>query len=100
MDNFLHKFVTPEGHDGHGLYVTSILDNIYKFGGKHDQYRYHHMWASTNCSIETVCASAMVIYKHALSGKYRFLCQCCGKDVHSSSSVMVAIPYVSLKDTG
>jgi hypothetical protein len=30
------------------------------------------VWASSNCSIETVCASAMVIYTHVLSGKYRF----------------------------
>jgi hypothetical protein len=59
------------------------LDNIYKFGRKHEQYNYHCMWASRNCSIETVCASAMVIYNRVLSGKYRFWCWCCGKDVHS-----------------
>ncbi len=104
MDNLLHKFITPEGQEGYGLYIASILDNIYKFGGKHDQYRYHRMWASINCSIETVCASAMVIYKHVMSGKYRFWCRCCGKDVHSPSSgqynklhdIMVAISCVSL----
>jgi hypothetical protein len=104
MDNLLHKFVTPEGQEGYGLYIASILNNIYKFGGKHERYKYHWMWASSNCSIGTVCASAMVIYKHVLSGKYRCWCQCCGKDMHSSSSgpyntlhdIMVAIPYVSL----
>lgn len=32
MDNLLHKFVTPEGQEGYGLYIASILDNIYKFG--------------------------------------------------------------------
>ena len=104
MDNLLHKFVTPEGQEGYGLFIASILDNIYKFGGKHDRYRYHRMWACSNCSIESVCASAMVIYKHVISGKYRFWCRCCAKDVHSSSSgqyntlhdIMVAIPYVSL----
>ena len=36
MDNLLHKFVTPEGQEGYGLYIASILDSIYKFGGKHD----------------------------------------------------------------
>ena len=36
MDNLLHKFVTPGGQEGHGLYIASILDNIYMFGGKHD----------------------------------------------------------------
>ncbi len=104
MDNLLHKFLTPEGQEGYGLYIASIFDSIYKFGGKHDRYRYHRMWACSNCSIETVCASAMVIYKHVLSGKYRFWCRCCEKDVHKSSSgqyntlhdIMVAIPYVSL----
>ena len=40
MDTLLHKFVTPEGHEGYGLYIASILDNIYKFGGKHDRYKY------------------------------------------------------------
>jgi hypothetical protein len=75
MDNLLHMFVNPEGQEGYGLYVASILDNIYKFGGKHDRYRYHRMWACSNCSIETVCASAMVIYKHVISCKYRFWCR-------------------------
>ena len=72
MDNLLHKFVTPEGQEGYGLYIASILDNIYKFGGKHNRYKYHRMWASSNCSIETVCASAMVIYKHVLSENIDF----------------------------
>ncbi len=61
MDNLLHNIVTPEGQEAYGLYIASILDNIYKFGGKHDRYRYHRMWACSNCSIETVCASAMFI---------------------------------------
>jgi hypothetical protein len=30
MDNLLHKFVTPEGQEGYGLYIASVLDNIYK----------------------------------------------------------------------
>ncbi len=104
MDNLLHMFVCPEGQEGYGLYIASILDYIYKFGGKHVRYTYHQMWACSNCSIETVCASAMVIYKHVISGKYRFWCRCYAKDVHSSSSgqyntlhnIMVAIPYGSL----
>ena len=51
-DNLLHMIVTPEGQEGYGLYVASILDNIYKFGGKHDQYRYHRMWASSNSPLK------------------------------------------------
>jgi hypothetical protein len=96
MDNLLHKFVTPEGQEGYGLYMASILDNIYKCGGKHDGYKYHRIWASSNCSIESLCASAMVIHTHFLSGKYRFWCHCCGKDVHSSSCGQ----YNTLHDIG
>ncbi len=72
MDNLIHTFVTPEGNQRHGLYIGSMLDSIFKFGGKHERCRYNRMWARSNCCIETVCASAMVIYKHATSGKYRF----------------------------
>ena len=95
-DNLFHKFGTLEGHDGYGLYIASILDNIYKFGGKHDQYKYHHMLASSNCSIETDCASAMVLYKHVLSGKYRFWCLCCGKDVTVLPLVTTTHSMISL----
>ncbi len=104
MDNLICTFVTPEGHSRHGLHIGSMLDSIFKFGGKDERYKFHHMWASSNCCIETVCASAMVIYKHVTSGKYRFWCQCCRNNVHSSTSgqyntlhdIMVAIPYVSI----
>ena len=34
------------------------------------------MWACSNCSIETICASVMIIYKHVLCGKYRFFGVC------------------------
>ena len=105
MDNLLDKFVTPDGHEVYGLRIDSILDNIFKFGGKHERYnRSHRMWASSNCSIESVFASAMVIYKEVSSGTFRFFCRCCQKNVHSSSSpnynslhdIMLAIPYVSI----
>ena len=36
MDNLLCKFVTPEGQEGYGLYIASVLDNIYKLGGKNE----------------------------------------------------------------
>ncbi len=36
MDNLIHTFVTPEGHWRHGLYIGSMLDSIFKFGGKHE----------------------------------------------------------------
>ena len=46
----------------------------------------------------------MVVYKGAASGKYRFWCQCCRKNVHATTSgeyeslhdAMVTIPYVSI----
>ena len=40
MDNLLHKIVTQERQEGYGIYIASILDNIYKFGGKDDQYKW------------------------------------------------------------
>ena len=86
MDNLIHMFVTPEGHVRPGLYISPMLGSIFKFGGKDERYKFHHLWASSNCCIETVCASAMVIYKHVTSGKYRFWCQSCRKNVHSSTS--------------
>jgi hypothetical protein len=60
MDNLLHKFVTPKGQEGYGLYMASILDNIYKFGGKHDRYNYHCMFCQANIdfgvgAVERMC---------------------------------------------
>ena len=101
MDNVLQMI---EGH-GAGLCIDAILDNIFKFGGKDERYKTsHRMWASSNCSIESVLASAMVIYQEVPSGKFRFYCRCCGKSVHNSSSggynslheIMQHIPYVSI----
>ena len=76
MDNLLQRF---EGH-GVGLHIDAILDNIFKFGGKDEQYKKsHHMWASSNCSIESVFASAMVIYQEVTSGKLDFSVNAVGK---------------------
>ena len=68
MDNVIQKFVTPEGHEQYGIFVASILDNVIKFFGN-NEWRHIHpkMWATSNCSIETVCVSAMVIYKEDTS---------------------------------
>eukprot|EP00972_Heterocapsa_arctica_P098488 14533321-Heterocapsa_arctica.AAC.1 len=101
MDNLLQMF---EGH-GVGLCIDAILDNIFKFGGMDERYKKsHRTWASSNCSIESVFASAMVIYQEVKSGKFRFFCRCCGQTVHNSSSgrydslheAMLAIPLVSI----
>ena len=62
------------------------------------------MWATSNCSIETVCASAMAIYKEDTSCSYRFWCQCCQQNFNSSSmgqyntlhDIMVEILIVSI----
>jgi hypothetical protein len=99
MDNVLQMI---EGR-GVGLCIDAILDNI-KFGGKDERYKSsHRMWASSNCSIESVFASAMIIYQEDDSGKFRFYCRCCQKSVHNSSSggytlheIMLHIPYVSI----
>jgi hypothetical protein len=105
MDNVIQKFVTPEGHEQYGIFVASILDNVINFGGNNEWCNSHpKMWATSNCSIETVCASAMVIYKEDTSCSCRFWCQCCQQNVHSSSmgqyntlhDIMVAIPSVSI----
>ena len=73
-------------------------------GSTRDTTDHIKLWASSNCSIESVFASAMVIYKEVSSGTFRFFCRCCQKNVHSSSSpnynslhdIMLAIPYVSI----
>ena len=83
MDNVLQMI---EGR-GVGLCIDAILDNILKSGGKDEQYKSsHRMWASSNCSIESVFASAMVIYQEVPSRKFRFYCRCCEKSVHNSFS--------------
>ena len=38
MDNLICTFVTPEGNSRHGLYIGSMLDSIFKFGGKDERY--------------------------------------------------------------
>lgn len=104
MDNLIVKIRDREGDEMFGLDIGSMLDNVFKLGAKDNRYKHHKEWASSNCCIETVCASAMVIYKHSEDGKYRFWCQCCKKSVHASTSgeydslhdAMVAIPYVSI----
>ena len=104
MDNLIVKIRDPDGKEVFGLDIGSMLDNVFKLGAKDNRYKHHEEWASSNCCIETVCASAMVIYKNSADEKYRFWCQCCRKSVHASTSgeydslhnAMVAIPYVSI----
>ncbi len=104
MDNLIVKIRDPEGEEVFGLDIGSMLDNVFKLGAKDNRYKHHEEWASSNCCIETVCASAMVIYKNSADEKYRFWCQCCRKSVHASTSgeyeslhnAMIAIPYVSI----
>ena len=54
MDNLICTFFTPEGHSRYGLHIGSMLNSIFKFGGKDERYKFHHMWAKSNCFIETV----------------------------------------------
>jgi hypothetical protein len=35
LDNLVPPFATPDGSWRHGLHIGSILDNIFKFRGKH-----------------------------------------------------------------
>ena len=98
IDNLIVKISDPDGKEVFGLDIGSMLDNVFKLGAKDNRYKHHEEWASSNCCIETVCASAMVIYKHSASWKNIF--QCCRKSVHASTSgeyeslhnAMVAIP--------
>ena len=40
MDNLICTFVTPEGHSRHGLHIGSMLDSMFKFGGKDERYNF------------------------------------------------------------
>jgi len=72
MDNFILKIRDPEGDEVFGLSIGSMLDNVFKFGAKDNRYKHHEEWANSNCCIETVCASATVIYRQPESEKYHF----------------------------
>ena len=86
MDNLILKIRDPEGEEVFGLDIGSMLDNVFKLGAKDNRYEHHEEWASSKCCIDSVCASAMVIYKNLADEKYRFWCQCCRKSVHASTS--------------
>ena len=50
----IHTFVTPEGDWRQGLYIGSMLDSIFKFGGKHEHAALKlfmlQPWSSTSMS--------------------------------------------------
>ena len=56
------------------------------------------------CGLSVIAALKLFVLQQQSSGKYRFWCQCCKKNVHISTSgqyntlhdIMVAIPYVSI----
>ncbi len=77
MDNLVLKIRDLEGDEVFGLSIGSMLDNVFKFGAKDNRYKHHEEWANSNCCIETVCASAMVIFRRPESGKYHFLSKLC-----------------------
>ncbi len=68
MDNLILKIRDPEGDEVFGLIIGSMLDNVFKFRAKDNRYKHHEEWANSNCCIETVCASAMVIFRQPKSG--------------------------------
>jgi hypothetical protein len=74
MDNLILKIRDPEGDKVFGLSIGSMLDNVFKFGAKDNRYKHHEEWANSNCCIETVCASAMVIFHTDLTNQ---ICLCC-----------------------
>ena len=61
-------------------------------------------WARANLTVESVCASAMRIYKDPSDGVYRVWCSCCKGHISSSVSLqfhflcdaLEEIPYASI----
>ena len=50
--------------------IASILDNVYEFGCD-EMFFSEDNWARANLTVESVCASAMRIYKDPSDGLYR-----------------------------
>jgi hypothetical protein len=63
--------------------IGVVLMNCYYFCGKHERYRKNNKWAIGNATIESVCASSMIIYVHPISNKFRLRCKCCEMDCHN-----------------
>ena len=83
--------------------IATILDNVYEFG--HDEMFFSEdNWARANLTVESVCASAMRIYKDPSDGLYRIWCSCCKGHISSSRSLqfnslhdaLEEIPYASI----
>ncbi len=55
--------------------IPSILDNVYEFG-RDEMFFSEDNWARANLTVESVCASAMQIYKDPSDGLYRIWCSC------------------------
>ncbi len=52
--------------------IASILDNVYDFGCD-EMFFSEDNWARANLTVESVCASAIWIYKDVHAAKYTFL---------------------------
>ncbi len=83
--------------------IASILDNVYEFA--HDEMFFlEDNWARANLTVESVCASAMRIYKDPSDGLYRIWCSCCKRHISSSGSLqfnsfhdaLEEIPFASI----
>jgi hypothetical protein len=83
--------------------IASILDNVYEFGCD-EMFFSEDNWARANLTVESVCASAMRIYKDPSDGLYRIWCSCCKAHISSSGSLqfnslhdaLEEIPYESI----
>ena len=83
--------------------IASILDNVYEFG-RDEMFFSEDNWARANLTVESVCASAMRIYKNPSDGLYRIWCSCCKGHISSSGSLqfnslhdaLEEIPYASI----
>ena len=83
--------------------IASILDNVYEFG-RDEMFFSEDNWARANLTVESVCASAMRIYKDPSDGLYRIWCSCCKGHISSSGSLefnslhdaIEEIPYASI----
>ena len=74
--------------------IASILENVYEFG-RNEMFFSEDNWARANLTVESVCASAMRIYKGPSDGLYR-ICVHVAKDTFLHLEAYSSTPSMML----